>query len=1644
MRRGRTPRRRTAALTVIILAVSLTVVALAVSTDAAASTSQCPGAPGWVEACDMDLRNAIVLARDNRFDFVLPTGSSEAGPPGPYSDAEVDAAGVTICAGPESSMTTNRGPVYVTDDPGHCERRSEAVLIDGGEDPALEITESGVTVKWMTLRARASSGDVAAVDVLASDATIRGATVEIEGGGCSVDEIPTGSCEASPKGFGIRFSPAATGGTVTSSTVEAAPVDASSGSVAALDGIRTAATGTVVEVSTVRGFAGSGVHATASDAEIVGTRLLANHRGVRLGPAADGATVELNRFEADGVGVALSGSASDPGPEDLQLTGNTFRPTTGAAVELDGATDGLFVDAGDNDWGVYECSAVPTRIRDVGTGNLVDYLPFALPVGVADCPSGTADVYARFGFDPALVGENGNRLAFDDGTVDVTVELFDARGEPQAFPGTPDGEGPRIVAEPVADLSGCSQTDAARSFPPAAPPDDHVATFTLPAADLICPGESSTGWRLKLASPVDHRVPDAADRIVFSYHNAHARDLFDLAPPLADLLDRDGTNLDATADPVAMRVASPAGPVTHTADQPLGAEIELLDAAGRVATHEDDTTVEIETGGDKLMSATADTGVATFGDPDDAITEVGVYDQLEATAEGLDAVSLPEVTVEPGALDHVTFTTDPDEATAGETVRFEAEARDQYDNVRADTITYSTDDLGSIGQATGEFTATETGTATIKAEASDPDTGDPVTETATITVDPAELEEIAFACDSTPIEAGTTTDCEATPQDEFDNERDDEVAYVVSDGPGTIDATGTFTSDATGVATVEASVGDVTNTTTIQVVPGPLDHVAFAQAPDDTDAVTPVDFVADGFDAEDNARGDEVAYEIAAGPGSIDADTGMFVPDETGTTTIRASVGDETATTTIDVTVGPLADVIITKAPDRTDADTSVTFVAHPVDAKGNARDDQISWEVASGGGSIDPDGTFHPGAAGDVQIRAVAGDRASQATITVTPGALDDVEFTDAPGKVAAGAEATFRAQAVDGEGNVLDREIAFTLLSGPGSIDDNGTFLATTPGEAKIRAATGEVDATTTIEVTTGGAAELAIRPEEVTRTAGDTDPVTFEVTAHDAYGNPVTLDPSADVTWTVDDPDAGTVDGPTFDPSDRAGTSTVVATLDADDIVRDEATVVVEPGPVDRVDVTPASVRLAPGDTTGLSATAFDAYGNERPAALTWSIRDDIATVDADGRLTARSPGETTVVVRHEPTGTATTVPLVVSDEPGQIASIDLQPGSLTLPAGRQHQLRVQVTDADGFVDPDGTARFRVADPSVASITSDGLLTADRVGNTTVRAVRGDHTATANVSVVAGSLARLRVAPAAATLTPGDRVDLTATGADLRFNTVPLDDVTWSLAGDEIGQLTGNGTFVATDPGEGRIVASARGVETTVPVTVTTLTTQPGATTEVEAEGVNGSVGNVTTTTWSAGVARARAGSTIDIATDGGDVDRARVDVDEDTDRLSIQLTSQPGDLPAAPREVDLVDLSQVASNRTDPAMFVDVAATREGVDLDSRQLNEVVGQVELTFRVSEDYFQDRDLDPSDVSLREYSDGHTAGEVPARLLAQDPVDGAYRYAVDLDSFSAFAVLGGTGQAAARMDWTLILMVGFGGLFVAVGVASWMERRE
>jgi uncharacterized protein (DUF1810 family) len=97
--------------------------------------------------------------------------------------------------------------------------------------------------------------------------------------------------------------------------------------------------------------------------------------------------------------------------------------------------------------------------------------------------------------------------------------------------------------------------------------------------------------------------------------------------------------------------------------------------------------------------------------------------------------------------------------------------------------------------------------------------------------------------------------------------------------------------------------------------------------------------------------------------------------------------------------LGPLDDIKFELAPSETDADTSVTFEAVPLDDQGRNRPDPVEYSINSGPGEIDPQtGVYTPDLVGQVTINATANQngvtKTNTTVLTVTPGKLAEVEF--------------------------------------------------------------------------------------------------------------------------------------------------------------------------------------------------------------------------------------------------------------------------------------------------------------------------------------------------------------------------------------------------------------------------------------------------------------------------------------------------------------------------------------------------------------------------------------------------------------------------------------------------------------------------
>lgn len=368
----------------------------------------------------------------------------------------------------------------------------------------------------------------------------------------------------------------------------------------------------------------------------------------------------------------------------------------------------------------------------------------------------------------------------------------------------------------------------------------------------------------------------------------------------------------------------------------------------------------------------------------------------------------------------------------------------------------------TIGNITNPETAGSTGTYSVATTLESAVTGAADTIVADV------VDEIVFTATHGSTDADTTKDFDAQSEDQFGNVRVDTITWSIDSGSGSVDGDGIFTPNQTGTTVVKAAVGAVSNTTSISVSAGALDNIGFTAAPGTTDADTQQTFTAIARDANLNPTGDTIEYTIDSGSGAINGTTGVFTPNQTGTTVIKATSGAVSKTTSIVVSSGAVDSVAFTTAPGTTDADTQQSFVAEARDANLNPTGDTITYSIDSGSGSINATGVFTPDKVGTTVIKAAVGLLSTTSSIVVSAGAADSIAFTSAPSTTDTGTTKTFVAKVYDANLNLVGDAIVYSIDSGSGAINGTtGVFTPNQTGTTVIKAASGLLAVTSSILV-------------------------------------------------------------------------------------------------------------------------------------------------------------------------------------------------------------------------------------------------------------------------------------------------------------------------------------------------------------------------------------------------------------------------------------------------------------------------------------------------------------------------------------------------------------------------------------------------
>ncbi|MFL5384128.1 MAG: Ig-like domain-containing protein [Longimicrobiaceae bacterium] len=410
-------------------------------------------------------------------------------------------------------------------------------------------------------------------------------------------------------------------------------------------------------------------------------------------------------------------------------------------------------------------------------------------------------------------------------------------------------------------------------------------------------------------------------------------------------------------------------------------------------------------------------------------------------------------------------------------------------------------------------------------------------------------------------------------------------------------------------------------------------------------------------------------------------------------------------------------------------------------------------------------------------------------------------------------GQTGDFNAAAYDAAGNVLTgRAIAWTISdSTVATIAAGGAVTAVAPGTARVTATVDGVSGSAMVFVHApppAAVARVGVTPDSVVVQPGQT--VDLDATAYDAGGHVLT---GRTVTWTTSDSTVAAVGAGGLVTAASPGSARITATVEG---VGGSAMVFVfapPPAGVARVDLTPDSLVLQPGQAGDFDAAAYDAEGHAvtgRPVA--WSSSDStVATIGTGGVVTAVSPGTTRITATVDGINGFARV-IVVAPPPAAVARVVVSPDSIVLQPGQTGDFGAVAYDAAGNVLTGRAIAWTISDSTVATIATGGTVTAVSPGTARVTATVEGVGGSAMVFVHApppAAVARVAVTPDSVVVQPGQTVDLDATAYDAEGHVLTGRAVTWTTSDSTEAKVGAGGLVTAGSPGSARITATVEGV-------------------------------------------------------------------------------------------------------------------------------------------------------------------------------------------------------------------------------------------
>lgn len=703
--------------------------------------------------------------------------------------------------------------------------------------------------------------------------------------------------------------------------------------------------------------------------------------------------------------------------------------------------------------------------------------------------------------------------------------------------------------------------------------------------------------------------------------------------------------------------------------------------------------------------------------------------------------------------------------------------------------------------------------------------------TSTLTITDAITTKISVIPPTAKLAKGLTLQLQAIATLSDDSTRDVSTqASWQSNNPSvlSVDPQGKITALAPGDATVTATLQGISGQVSVSAVNLVVSQIQIIPATIQLAIGTKTKLTAIATFADQSTQdvSSQVAWLSSNTAVAIVDGAGLVTGVAAGSTTLSASLLGVTASTSIQVNNTSATALQVIPAVNTLALGTKNQLQAIATFADGSTQDvsDQVQWASSDPVvATVDSLGLVTGKGIGQATVTATLGSISRSATLTVTNAITTSLQVIPPTASLPKGTKLQFQAIATFSDNSSQDVTSQVDWDSSDISVATmnlSGEATAFNEGSSNISAKFQGVTSNTVMLVVTNAtidSIQVVLNGGSGTLAKGSS--VQFKAQAVLSDGS--TLDVSNQAAWFSSDQTKVTINAQGLATGVAAGSSTISASLNG--VTSAGTLLTVTNATVSQIQLTPPTLSLAKGTKSKLTAIATysDNSTQDVSAQVAWSSSNiGVATINQSGEVSAVSNGSSTLTASL---GGVTSNGASLTVTNASVNQIDLSATASTLAAGTKAQLTAVASYSDGTSqDITGLVSWSNSDSSVATVDTNGQITAVAPGTATITGSFGGQTSNLTITVTAATVSAIQISTPLASLALGTNGQLKAI-ATYSDNTV-LDvtsQVSWNSSAPALVSVDASGQIRALAVGSTVISGSLGGASATIGITATAAT-------------------------------------------------------------------------------------------------------------------------------------------------------------------------------------------------------------------------------